>query len=76
MVWLIFWNKCLKKKFHLNFIVIVVSEASTNEYQEYLPAKVLEAGIKAVRERDFLMEELLLIMMINFYQHSVTNAAM
>ena len=45
MVWLIFWNKCLKKKFHLNFIVIVVSEASTNEYQEYLPAKVHEAGI-------------------------------
>ena len=64
------------KKFHLNFIVIVVSEASTNEYQEYLPAKVLEAGIKAVRERDFLMEELLLIMMINFYQHYFTNAAM
>ena len=76
MVWLIFWNKCFKKKFHLNFIVIVVSEASTNEYQEYLPAKVLEAGIKAVRERDFLMEELLLIMMINFNQHSVTNTAM
>ena len=53
-----------------------MSEASTNEYQEYLPAKVLEAGIKAVRERDFLMEELLLIMMINFYQHYFTNAAM
>ena len=54
-----------------------MSEASTKEYQEYLPAKVLEAGIlKAVREKDFLMEELLLIMMINFNQHSVTNAAM
>ena len=53
-----------------------MSEASTKEYQEYLSAKVLEAGIKAVRERDFLMEELLLIMMINFNQHSVTNAAM
>ena len=52
-----------------------MSEASTKEYQEYLPAKVLEAGIKAVREKDFLMEELL-IMMINFNQHSVTNAAM
>ena len=57
-------------KFHFNFIPIVVSEASTKEYQEYLPAEVLEAGIKAVRER----EELLLIMMINFYQHSFTNA--
>ena len=63
------------KKFHFNFILIVVSEASTKEYQEYLPAEVLEAGIKAVREREiFLMEELLLIMMINFYQHSFTNA--
>ena len=41
------------KKFHFNFILIVVSEASTKEYQEYLPAEVLEAGIKAVRERDF-----------------------
>ena len=52
-----------------------MSEASTKEYQEYLPAEVLEAGIKAVREREiFLMEELLLIMMINFYQHSFTNA--
>ena len=70
-----FWNK-FKTKFHFNFILIVVSEASTKEYQEYLPAKVLEAGIKAVREKDFLMEELLLIMMINFNQHSVTNAAM
>ena len=57
-------------KFHFNFIPIVVSETSTKEYQEYLPAEVLEAGIKAVRER----EELLLIMMINFYQHSFTNA--
>ena len=47
-----------------------MSETSTKEYQEYLPAEVLEAGIKAVRER----EELLLIMMINFYQHSFTNA--
>ena len=45
-----------------------MSEASTKEYQEYLPDEVLEAGIKVVRERDFLMEELLLIMMINFYQ--------
>ena len=53
-----------------------MSEASTKEYQEYLPDVVLEAGIKVVRERDFLMDELLLIMMINFYQHSVTNAAM
>ena len=53
-----------------------MSEASTKEYQEYLPAKVIEAGIKAVREKDFLMEELLLIMMINFNQHSVTNSAM
>ena len=64
------------KKFHFNFILIVVSEVSTKEYQEYLPDKVLEAGIKVVRERDFLMEELLLIMMINFYQHYFTNAAM
>ena len=30
-----------------------MSEASTKEYQEYLPAEVLEAGIKAVRERYF-----------------------
>ena len=64
------------KKIHFNFILIVVSEASTKEYQEYLPDEVLEAGIKVVRERDFLMEELLFIMMINFYQHSVTNAVM
>ena len=29
-----------------------MSEVSTKEYQEYLPAEVLEAGIKAVRERE------------------------
>ena len=40
-------------KFHFNFIPIVVSEASTKEYQEYLPAEVLEAGIKAVKRERF-----------------------
>ena len=37
------------------FILILVNEGSTKEYQEYLPVEVLEAGIKAVRKEIICM---------------------